>query len=390
MKSFEKNGIKFLFLLSITSISFSCKNKDYNKDYIGGIITQDIPTIVIPETPKTLKFSELFGEIKYLPLIENSSYPLIGEIYKIKSHDNHFFLFDDLNYTIHVINSKGEITQFFYASSFEDQALLLDIEDFFIQEEKIYIYERSRQKIIIFNWRDGDFLRSISSDVYFVEFEDLNGQIILYADDNNFQEGHPKRGRLQVYENSLTDLVLSTGVYIIGRDDFDSPQRFFKFNGKLFFLDIHNDTIFSFNNQKIKSEFLIDFGSKKIPQELIKSNDNELITSEFFKKNYIGFSHYLIATSEIVAFWYRSGFDQFFVWYDNRQKITKNINGFYDDLDGGTLPFPYTYDASNDIFISIIPKEWIDKEKKILNPNSNLKTQYSSEVFNYLVFYSKK
>lgn len=390
MKSSEKYGIKFLYLLLITIIGFSCKNKDYNKDYIGGLITQDIPMIVIPETAKTFKFSELFEEIKYLPIIENSSYPLIGEIYKIKSHDKHFFLFDDLNYTIHVINNKGEITQFFYASSFEDQALLLDIEDFFVEEEKIYIYERSRQKIFIFNWRDGDFLRSISSDVYFVEFEHLNGQFILYADDNNFQEGHPKRGRLQVYENSLTDLVLSTGVYIIGRDDFDSPQRFFKFNGKLFFLDLHNDTIFSFDNQKIKSEFLVDFGSKKIPQELIKSNDNELITEEFFKKNYIGFSHYLITTSEIVAFWYRSGFEQFFVWYDNRQKITKNVNGIYDDFDGGTLPFPYTYDASNDIFISIIPKEWIDKEKKIVNPNSNLKTQYSLEISNYLVFYSKK
>lgn len=390
MKSSEKYGIKFLYLLLITIIGFSCKNKDYNKDYIGGLITQDIPMVVIPETPKTFKFSELFEEIKYLAIIENSSYPLIGEIYKIKSHDKHFFLFDDLNYTIHVINSKGEITQFFYASSFEEQALLLDIEDFFVEEEKIYIYERSRQKIFIFNWRDGDFLRSISSDVYFVEFEHLNGQFILYADDNNFQEGHPKRGRLQVYENSLTDLVLSTGVYIIGRDDFDSPQRFFKFNGKLFFLDLHNDTIFSFDNQKIKSEFLVDFGSKKIPQELINSNDNELITKEFFKKKYIGFSHYLITTSEIVAFWYRSGFEQFFVWYDNRQKITKNINGIYDDFDGGTLPFPYTYDASNDIFISIIPKEWIDKEKKIVNPNSNLKTQYSSEISNYLVFYLKK
>lgn len=378
--------IRFLLLFFL----FSCTD-DKIKTYIGAKESREIVAIKLDTKSKDVKFSELFDSLFYVPIIEKSHLPSIAEVYKIKVIDEMICLFDDLNHALHIVNKSGQLVNAFYFDGTEGDGKFMDIEDFEVENDTLYLYERSRQRINIFNVNTGEYLGFAPFLTYFIEFKFFEDNVFVYADDNNYEMSNPLRDKFQIYDKDFKELLYSALPYQVGRDDFDTPQRFFSYSSKLYYTDLYNDTIFSFKGNEINSEFVVSFGSQKIPEKLLQTDDQDLISREFFDKKYFGFKHYLMVGNEMLAFWYREGLEQRYFQYD-RSANTEfyNVSKIIDDVDQGSLPFPLTYDEDGEIFVSIVPKEQIDKEGKLQLSNSNLTLVYNEDILNYVVFYVRK
>jgi len=380
---------KFIYLhLFIYVLIFSCNSSSSGQlDYLKA--EDQIVAHLQIEAATQVKFTHVFDSIYYVPMSWDEKTPLLSEVYKIKTFGNIIGLFDDLNNSVHMIDFNGQLVNSFYSDGSEGPGKVLDIEDFEIHNDTLFLYERSKQLIHRYNIFTGEYYEGIPFETYFVEMKLFGKNAYLYADDNNFPLDHPMRGKVQIYTNDFKTNILSKLPYIIGRDDFDTPQRFFASINQLFFTDLYNDTIYTIEDDRFYSTYVVDFGKRKIPEQLLKTNDQQQITEEFFKHEYRGFKHYLMANKQWLSFWYRQGMKQNFIFFDRMQGRHINATELLDDYDRGTLPFPIYLDDEKKLFLTVVPKEQIDQEQKFETAKSNLKQVYDKETLNYLVCYIK-
>lgn len=376
----------FLIILLI-----SCQtNNDGNSRSLNSKNSEMVVNININNIAKPLKFSKIFDSLYYVPIEIPKNIPEIAEIYKIKVFDKKIGILDDFNAALHIVDYSGNLINAFYADGSEGKGTFQDLEDFEILGDTLFLYQRSTQVIHKYNIYSKIYYGNLPVNLLLIELNFFQDKFFVYADDDRFGLSDQRSNKLQIFNKSFDHLIYSSIPYVPGRDEFDTPQRFYKYADRIYFSDIFNDTIYSFKGDDILAEYAINWGPYHIPKQLLFTNDQETIAGKFFEQKYRGFKHFLMATEDWLSFWYRQGLDQNFFFYDKNSEKEFNISSFVDDKNGGTLPFPMTFDFKNDLFISVIPKEYIEYEQKEFDVKSNLGDVFSEENLNYLLFYQIK
>ena len=381
-----KSFLGFFFTILISCESYN----DDNLKLLNSDMSDMVVNINVRNTASPLEFSEISDSLYYIPIKIPNQFPEIAEIYKIKVFDGKIGIFDAFHSALHIINYSGELINVFYVDGSEGHGTFQDVEDFEFLGDTLLLYERSTQVIHKYDIFSKEYFGYLPVDLLFIEFNLFEDKFYIYGDEDRFGLSDPRANKLQIYNKGMDRLTYSSIPYVPGRDEFDTPQRFYEHQDRIYFSELYDDTIYSFRNDKILAEFVIYFGSYDIPAKLLNTNDQDLIGFEFFENKYRGFKHFLIATDEWLSFWYREGIDQKFCFYDKSNDKTFNVSSFIDTKNSGTLPFPMTYDFENKLFLSVIPKEYINYQNKTSNGQSNLSNVYSEGVLNYLLCYKIK
>lgn len=382
---------KIFILVSIIFLLFSCNNKSKKFESYFKVGESPILEIEMDDyKKKKYLLSEIIDTLIYIPIVNQSNNYIIVNANKIKFCNDLYFIFDDISSKISVLNTDG-ITLNIISANSKGKNPVYDIEDFELdcKNMTIQIYERTRKIIHKIDFLTNRIKGYIQLDHYFIEFKAHNDRFYVFADDNSFPLNDIKRAQFKIFSSDFKNQVAGLFQYIPGRDDFDTPQRFYKDNDKLYFTYLMNDTIYEIDNINLIPRIFIDFGQEKVSKDIKFETDQRIKTNKFFEEKPSSFKHYLINNDSILSFWYRTGLNQNYFFLNKITDQVLNSESIIDDLNGGDFPFPYTLHSSG-YFISIISSEEIISEKNLKSKKTNLNKVYADDIFNYLVLYKFK
>ncbi|WP_157466052.1 6-bladed beta-propeller [Belliella baltica] len=239
---------------------FSCstKNTEVNQD---GIKRISMGT----EFSNTIDY---FSDTSFIPL-EFCEDCIVGDIHKIlkvkdgfvisdKNISNQVFKFSDNGVFQFKIGDKGD--------GLGNYLLPFDI-SLIPSTDQIAILDQNQRKIIFYSLEDGSFLRELPINFQAKSIQFLSPNTVAVHFDGKFS------GNEKDYLGGILDLKKGEFIYL-GVNDFSKTDQNktagdFYFSGhELIFSKSLNDTIYSVFEKKITPKYFIDFGEKKVSDEI--------------------------------------------------------------------------------------------------------------------------
>lgn len=284
--------IYFIFLLFIIS---GCKKTDKEGERIKISFSsfQDVSLETIASVCNVVNLDD--------------SLHLIGEIKKIKKDGDFVFIYE-MN-TCPLISSYSLKTgklNLLYNKYGKGPGEYRDIEDFCIYEGKLQIYERTGRKIINYDLNTGTYLGEIFLNRYTTCMERLNnGDYVLWCEEEDM---------LQVWDSLFIRMKYRNFAYNYF-EDLEIPFRFLNAGDTLWFVRSFCDDIYYYTSKDVKVKYRIDFGDKKVPENILKISDMDHKLEQIFNEGYalaIGNIHF-------------SGNKLFFSFTDAKEKKLKSV-----------------------------------------------------------------
>lgn len=345
-----------LFILNMGCMSKNDKNKD-NEDFQSDNSFYTINFTDMLKKQQEILISDIADSIKYIAL-ETSPSSLLGSINDAKFTKDYFFIYHNGTTSLlsqfdkngHFIRNIGRIGR--------GPEEYLGIRAFSIDEENklIFIHLNFKNKILIYSF-DGEYVKSINIDREYTEIvwnrdslfmcfrePTIGNEEYVFTEINGNGDILQGVSNYCFWENKLTPIV---SVRLRNR------SIFYRFDNHLHFKGWYNDTIYSYDNNKIIPKFLVDMGKYKLPDELRFERQIEVFPSEYYwycvneTSGYV-FIHFAPFPSPDEKMSLNGGY----LCYNKKTKTgntLKNENGkigFVNDLDGGPEFIPeYTNDS---------------------------------------------
>jgi hypothetical protein len=339
-------------------------NKPATQDNMNQTVATTI-NIVPQKATTTLKMSEIFASIEYIPL-ETPDEHLIGEIFDLLVFQDRFYIFDKEHtksvfcfshtgkflYEINKIgNGPGEYTKIDRITiNYDNKTLVLF----------------ANRKLLEFDLLSGDFLSESKTDLYSDDFAYIGDNSFAFYDDYKPSETEKGdiRHNLKIIKNKKikhADLFFSAKVnyssLISNYKSFQTDCR-----GNVIFLEAYNDTLYHLFPDKVERKYYVDFGNMKKPKQFYSLMNSPASSGEDIKTYLL--NHNICNITEIsetetcLYFSYYHKMVYHFVFYNkNTQEIKdackdySNISGLEypieNDIDGSIFTNPYFTDGSS-------------------------------------------
>jgi len=289
---------------------------------------------------KEYPISEVFSITYYIPL-ETDTSNLIGMIEKVVKIKNKFYL--STGKTLFVYSDNGKMLQYLKKTG-EAEGEYRSITDFWIDpdSENIEIMDRKGQKIITFS-SEGNFINEWKFGINANSFKKMDPETYVFHC-STYQSSSDLMYTL-ILKSKTTNKIIFKSFPIDPKQaeflNFTDYNNFVSMGDMFTFLTSGNDTIYSFNRDKLEAKYVLDFKDKKIPNSFLTKSypDVSILIEALSKTSYAGTlnafvyedENQLISMPTIKA--YPTGkLDKVYVFYNKTNGETKVASRFNDDM----------------------------------------------------------
>lgn len=265
-----KCNVKVLFAIVFFSVIISCseRNKDSNPH-------SNVKKIEIPDNiDEPLPWESLIAEIKIIPLETNKNC-LIGKVSRISNLNDKFYIQDKTNKVLFVFDERGK---FLFKIDKKGKAggEYLELRDFKVDKDG-NIYLLDFQKIIKYSLT-GEYLSTIPLNNFSGKerYDFLNPLEFALGNDGDFYMYNGSMGIGQSLKNQFAIYKINpkgkiTGRYLpIKRQVFNYENSFYEYRSGYHIQPIiGNDTIYSINEGQLHVSYYVDFGKRKLSDEIL-------------------------------------------------------------------------------------------------------------------------
>lgn len=298
--------LKLLFNIILFCVILSCSNRSTNSNTYSNVKKIEIPDKI----DEPLPWDSLIDDIKIVPLETNNNC-LIGEVCRISNLNEKFYIQDKHNKVLFIFDEKGKFL-FKIAKNGKGNGEYLELRDFKVDlVGNIYILDY--QKIIKYS-SAGEYLASIPLDKYqnIEKYDYLNPLEFALGKDGDFYLYNGSMGILKSLKNQFAVYKINskgklTGRYIpIKRQLFQSEGFFYETRtGYNIQPILGNDTIYSINEGRFEKNYYVDYGKRKLSDEVLpvkQSGLGEYILKLGNSSDYCMGIRKIIETEDAIAF----------------------------------------------------------------------------------------
>lgn len=318
-------------IIGVIMFFSACSSKENST---GDISIKTIPIATSSEDKQT--FSQLVDSISFVAL-ETTNQSLIGRITKLRFKDSRIYVLDKhQSNCLFVFGTDGHYL-FKIDESGKGPGEFIEASGFCITEDhEIIINDFSGKKILFYNY-EGEFLREFHTDFHPSDIAHL-GQGLL---------------ALTSYYPSKRLIIMGIDGQMI-RKEFDGEPRIshvytnelITAEGKVYFREYFDDTIFQIDRAKIAKKYLVDFQEKMMGISNYLSIPLSLrngVTDRYIPDGFRFGCHNLVETQEYLSFYFwetPKRMNRFWCLFNKMSGKTTymNINGDFDDLFGDIDP----------------------------------------------------
>lgn len=310
---------------------------------------KEVPVRIRPEfKTETLKMSDLYEVIKYLPLQTNEDC-IFGNITKLIVRDHFFWIFDDLTNSIFCFDEDGNF-KFKISKEGKGPGEYIKINDFIYYDKCIYVLDVGSGKILVYD-NSGEFKFEIRERVYSTSFEKMDENFVFYL--AFMQNERYKKGN-QFQNFIITDSLLRKvnaflpfSKEIAANTIIRSPRNLQRYGQEVLIWQPLDNRIYLYNNHLLTAKYKIDFGEENeeiqsaIMKQVSSPNWNAGKTEELMGQfNYCSIID-LVDTESFLHFIYRQNEYFHFVFFI---KGTGKVIDLSARTDGNSSPVPLIND----------------------------------------------
>lgn len=313
-----------------------------------------------------VKISDLMEDVKLIKLASADSV-VVGEVSKLKFFEGKFYILDRKALKgIFVFNKDGSFVRKFSVAG-KGPGEALDIVDFDIQDNKIYLLDLAAKKQLIYQL-NGEFINEIKLPNRYLQFEFLEDNTILYLKEQG-NKTDKAEGKIV-----LTDIEGKTTQEFLFRQNVDGnlrlPMVFSKYKNTVLYWEIFNDTIYRYQDAGFKTAYEVNFGDKKIPKKVMDLPLMERLTElNNSPALYAGIIDNCLECDKYLLFNFKTNGETYSAVYDKEKKTCTTVKNFeVEEFNIKVNAIQYKLDQSS--FASVIyPSQmrWLNGDGKLKN-----------------------
>lgn len=374
---------KIIFIL-LDLLLFGCNSKNPQQGKLSDIPKEDsFYTVNVPDIWKVKReafLSEIAESIEYIPL-ETTDESLVGNVLDVQLTEDYIFISQR-------IRDKRPLLQFDRSGNFIRQIGKIGrgpeeyvaMRGFSIDKDRKRIYVLASYNGTVHTYSfDGDYIKSFkfpqsygsivwSKDSSFICYhESLTG-----TEKNIFEERNSNNEVEQYVRNTF--LWQHKLNYVTGFGN-NKLKVFYRLNDKLHFKSTYNDTVFTYNGDKIIPKYFLDLKDYRLPEQLRMEVTGNMVTSP---------NYYWVSPQEtsryLFIFYctYRTVPDFGLITFDKTKMagwaLLKSV--FVNDLNGGPSFYPdYVSDSLAVCYESAFNMKRILNKADTANKTTKLKEQ---------------
>lgn len=280
-----KNKIIFLLL---DLLLFGCNSKNLQQEKLSDIQSEDsFFTVNVPDLWKEKRevfLSEIAESIEYIPL-ETSNESLVGNVLDVQLTKDYIFISQR-------IRDNRPLLQFDRAGNFIRQIgkigrgpeEYVQMRGFSIDKDhkRIYVLASYNGTVHTYSF-DGDYIKSF-------KFPQSYGDIVWSRDSSFICYSESRTGtEKNIFEernsnNEIEQYVRNTFFwqhklnYVTGFGN-NRLKAFYRLNDKLHFKSTYNDTVYTYNDDKIIPKYFLDLKDFRLPDQLRTEVTGKMVTS---------------------------------------------------------------------------------------------------------------
>lgn len=380
-----KKGLTYLICIVTTLFLYSCNNANNQMQ------PKEIDIIIDVDPGKaveSIQISELYTDIKYVPLETNDN-SLIGNISDIIKFKDRFYILDnDITQSVFCFTETGKfLFKINRIGTGPGEYIRLAAFSIDTGNEQLLLHDTSTKQILHFSL-DGDYIESHKIGFEAYRFSYISdGYFAFYCDFNSNKEFFKKGKYPNLIITDRNFKVYKTGMEYSEDANFPAipkmVQCFNRYDPKtLLLIPPLNDTIFHVSKVGASPYLHINFKNNQRKKEmdvLMNTPEPDLEINaivDFLKNNSICDLFYFVESTQKVFFAYSRYPSTHYVFYDKVSKDLKDIvfkRGkqfpIINDIDRGDFTMPMISDGN--LFYSVItPDMLLEKKEDILVSNA--------------------
>jgi|GEM_PF-3839425 len=349
---------------------------------------------------ETLKMSDLYDVIKYLPL-QTDEDCIFGNITKLIVKDHCFWIFDDLTNSIFCFDENGNY-KFKISDEGKGPGEYLKINDFIYYNKCIYVLDVGSGKILVYD-NLGKFKNEINKRIYSTSFEKIDENFIFYS---AFMQNERYKNKNQFQNLIITDslfrkvdVFLPFSKKIAANAILRSPRNLQKYGQEVLIWQPLDNNIYTYDNHLPTVKYKIDFGEENkevqsvITKQVSSPNWNAGKTEDLINQlNYCSIIDY-VETKSFLHFIYRQKEYFHFVFFikENRKVIDLSAKSeknsppvpLINDIDG-VLHYPLLTSSSDTVYSYANAYELIINDPKNPCIKQSLITENSNPIIVFI------
>jgi len=291
----------------------------------------------------------------------------------------------------------------------------------FDQDYTTSIYQIDKEKGIILNtikFGTDDIINSNSITSVVIKDNQIgiiqNGLNVTWFDENLHEVGNEKllvKAKYQfpynndylAFTNSINDLIpwdfiayddkIKTKALPINEDTYkfvyQSSSPFSKWKDNVVFAKYFNDTVYSYNGQKLNPLFVIDFGIGKVPDDEFSKIKNAMDMMRFFgekKYTYLSGDIFSISDDLIMTEYIDKGNRKIGIWSESRNTFNSYLS-LYDDLLSNIILYTPSVVKEKELAFGVTGESILENYND-LSPTfkSKLSEDYATSYFIFLAY----
>lgn len=354
-----------ILFVPVLLMNCSKTNSDEDKTLVG------IGHVVPVNLDETYELSEK-NHLDSLRLIrlETNKECLIGGIDKIEIIEDRIYILDKFkSKSLFCFDLKGQFLFKIHHLGKGPGEFILP-EEFTVSQNQISIYDNFRKLKINYDI-NGNFIDETKMIVSIRNVVQLDSGFALVKPDQSYL-GSENDYNLLVTDSEIGKVLKRYIPGVTKGESIFSVNKAFARNGDHYLFTYgFNDTIYTYENNSLKSLFVVDFGKNKIPHELAKSSGDE-IQKAFFNsdQNYIGYLTDISENDDYITCRYSKfsirGENNFILYSKENNKIYNFSNIYYHKDKFRIYPPKFVY---NNKFVSIVAYNFENESSSNLLPS---------------------
>lgn len=302
--------------------------------------------------------------------LETNKECLIGGIDKIEIIEDRIYILDKFkSKSLFCFDLKGQFLFKIHHLGKGPGEFILP-EEFTVSQNQISIYDNFRKLKINYDI-NGNFIDETKMIVSIRNVVQLDSGFALVKPDQSYL-GSENDYNLLVTDSEIGKVLKRYIPGVTKGESIFSVNKAFARNGDHYLFTYgFNDTIYTYENNSLKSLFVVDFGKNKIPHELAKSSGDE-IQEAFFNsdQNYIGYLTDISENDDYITCRYSKfsirGENNFILYSKENNKIYNFSNIYYHKDKFRIYPPKFVY---NNKFVSIVAYNFENESSSNLLPS---------------------
>lgn len=195
-------------------------------------------------------------------------------LYKPRVRDNYIYLCDpSFTRSIYKFDMSGNVI--FYISKYgKSKEEYLEITDFIVADELIYVWDKTTRKITAFSNKTGGFVNSFHVPDSFDILCSIKNDVVTYDDTDYFDN---YKNKIVTYDSIGN--VLSKAFPIVDIDKKFAvgllPKHMIDYNNEIYFISNYDYKIYKMDNNNYSVFQTFDFGKNNVTESYIRSRFNK-------------------------------------------------------------------------------------------------------------------